>query len=383
MPPFGSTTARRVSPGRPVLARLSPDSSRRGYHVSVRSSLISRSPAEIRVGVIGTGHIARQVHLPVLTSMPGVRVEWVADANAASAASVARAFKLRAISLPLSSGAESDCDVALVASPVGTRGPYLQHLASRGIAAFVEKPFARTVDEHRAFASLFPASRIGCGFMRRAYDSSKTLRRILTGGWLGEPTRIVVREGGRTRGSGTDRSYFDDEGSSGGILLELGCHALDLAMHLTGTTHHRIIRQRFLFDGPPDRVAEGEVLLFRNASEDSASLPLEFRFSWLDEMDSAMEFHFPTARLLVGDRPESVVRLTGPAAGGDRIDLPDSEVSLLPGGLGATTTNQAFYLEWRDFLDGLAAARASTFSAESALPVTALVEDLYRLGRGA
>jgi hypothetical protein len=47
------------------------------------------------------------------------------------------------------------------------------------------------------------------------------------------------------------------------------------------------------------------------------------------------------------------------------------------------TTNQAFYLEWKDFLDGLSGERPSAFSAESALPVTALIADLYRLGRGA
>jgi predicted dehydrogenase len=351
----------------------------------VKSSLAKERGGGIRIGVIGTGHIARQVHLPVLTSMPGVRVEWVADANAASAASVARAFKLRSIAPPLSANAESDCDVVLIASPVSTRRPYLEHFASRGIAAFVEKPFARTVDEHRAFASLFPANRIGCGFMRRAYDSTMTVRRILAAGWLGRPTRIVVRDGGRAGGSGTDQSYFDDERSGGGILLELGCHTLDLAMQLTGATRHRIVHQRFLFDGPPDRVADGEVLLFNDEGEDPAPLPLEFHFSWIDDMDGGIEFHFPSARLLVGNRPESVVRLTGPGAdaGENRSDLPVFQVRLEPSGLGATTTNQAFFLEWRDFLDGLAGERSSAFSAESMLPVTALIEDLYRQGRGA
>jgi hypothetical protein len=57
--------------------------------------------------------------------------------------------------------------------------------------------------------------------------------------------------------------------------------------------------------------------------------------------------------------------------------------SLEPGGIGARTLNQAFYLEWRGFLDGLAAEGTSTFAAETTLPVTALIADLYRLGRGA
>jgi predicted dehydrogenase len=332
--------------------------------------------------VIGTGQIARQVHLPVLTSMPGVRVVWVADANAATAASVARAFGLRSIPLPLSATSEPDCDVALVASPVGTRRPYLEYLAGRGIAAFAEKPFARTVQEHRAFASPFPASRIGCGLMRRAYDSTRTVSRILADGWLGRPTRIVVREGGRTRGSGTDRSYFDDERLGGGILLELGCHALDVAMHVTGSTRHRVLRQNILFDGSPDRVAEGEVLLLNDKDDDETPLPLEFRFSWLDEIDCAIEFHFTCATLTVGNRPGSVVRLSGPADGDKNGDPRRFDVGLEPSNLGATTTSQAFYLEWREFLDGLDRETPSTFSAASSLPVTALIADLYSMARG-
>jgi predicted dehydrogenase len=356
---------------------------RDGYDVRVSSTMTRRPTGEYRIGVIGTGSIARLVHLPVLTSMPGVRVAWVADVDTASAASVARAFKIRSIALPLSADAESDCDVALIASPVGTRGPYLEDLSRRGIAAFVEKPFARTVDEHHAFASLFPAHRIGCGFMRRTFDATMTVRRILAEGWLGRPTRIVVSEGGRIRWRGTDRSYVDDARLGGGVLLELGCHALDFAMHVTGATRYRIVRQHLIFDGSPDRVAEGEVLLFDDSGNDQAPIPLEFHFSWIDEMDCFAEFHFPSARLLLGVKPESVVRLTGPAPATVGTSVADAEFSLQPGGVGATTLNQAFYLEWRDFLDGLDGERPSAFSAETTLPVTALIADLYRQGRGA
>jgi len=75
--------------------------------------------------------------------------------------------------------------------------------------------------------------------------------------------------------------------------------------------------------------------------------------------------------------------LTGPAATQARRELADPEFSFEPTGLGASTINQAFFLEWREFLDGLAENRPSVFSAESSLPVTALIADLYRLGRGA
>lgn len=333
--------------------------------------MIEQPPGTTRIGVIGTGNIARQIHLPVLTSMPGIRVAWVADANPASAQAVARAFDLSARPLPLDAGHDPDCDAVLIASPVGTRRPYLEYAAARGLAAFVEKPFARSVAEHRAFASLFPPGRVGCGFMRRTYDASLILGRILDEGWLGRPTRIVIREGGRGAGSGTDASYFDSAGLGGGILLELGCHAIDLVLQLTHTTRWDVIRRMFRFDGSPDRTAEGEVRLL---PEGAGPIALDYRFSWVDDLPCTTEFHFPSARLTVGNKPDSPVRLAGRGA---------AEFPLQPTGRGAVSWNQAFALEWRDFLDGLGEARGSSFDAASALPVTALIEELYDGARGA
>ena len=43
---------------------------------------------------------------------------------------------------------------------------------------------------------------------------------------------------------------------------------------------------------------------------------------------------------------------------------------------GATTANQAFFLEWQAFLDGVQAQAESMVSAASALPTNALVEEI-------
>jgi hypothetical protein len=70
------------------------------------------------------------------------------------------------------------------------------------------------------------------------------------------------------------------------------------------------------------------------------------------------------AEVLVGhpERPAQALRLLSPAQG-------------------ARTPNQAFYLEWRAFLDGLAGQRESAISANSAYLTTALVESLHEQGR--
>src|SRR5439155_1742304 len=108
------------------------------------------------VGIVGAGLITRQAHLPVLRNMPNVRIAWITDANDGAARAVARAFGLLQIVLPSGPAELPDCDVVLLAIPVGARQPYFEALARRRIAVFSEKPFALSYPQHKSIAELFP-----------------------------------------------------------------------------------------------------------------------------------------------------------------------------------------------------------------------------------
>src|SRR5205807_335883 len=118
----------------------------------------------LSVGVVGAGTIAREVHLPVLSAMPKVRIAWVADRDDVRARALARAFRLPAVSLPPCPSELPPCQAVLLAIPVGARGGYYQALAARGTAVFAEKPFALTATDHQQFLSLFPPHAIACGY---------------------------------------------------------------------------------------------------------------------------------------------------------------------------------------------------------------------------
>ena len=327
------------------------------------------------IGVIGAGTISRSVHLPVLTAMSAARVAWVADASDGQASAVAAAFGVPHAPIADLERVLGACDAVLLAIPVGVRAAYLQQLSRHGVAVLVEKPFARSVEEFDANLALFPAHRIACGFMRRTYSSTLQMLTILQEGWFGRPTRVRIAEGGRTTRTGADRSYFDDPAAGGGgILLELGCHALDQVLFLLGTADHEIVSQHMLLDGHADRKAEGEVLLYPEPARGGQPVVLEYVFSWLDVQENTIEFEFPTARVRFGTRPDAPVLISGR----------DSAAAGLPLQLaarGATTTNQAFYMEWRWLLEGLASGVPSPVAAHTCRPVTALVETLYAAAR--
>ena len=329
-----------------------------------------------RIGIVGSGVIARTIHLPVLRSMPDVQVGFVADADDARAAAVAAAFGVPHAPIGDIAAVAGQCDAILLAIPVGVRQTYLDLFARLGVAVLVEKPFARTVAEHDGIVAQFSAHKIACGFMRRTYASTGQVRRILDEGWLGRPQRIRISEGGRTTKTGADTSYFDDpKAGGGGILLELGCHALDLVLHLTRAAGYEIVSQSMLLDGHADRKAEARVLLYPEAGRGGAPIELEYVFSWLDAQTNDVEIEFEAARLRFGTAPASPVVLSGRSSGAEGAQL-------VPPAGGAVTSNQAFYLEWRWLLDGLATGVPSPVAAATCRQVTALVEDLYKRARG-
>ena len=358
-------------------ADLRPDADR---HVD--STAVSEAQSDPRasamaktfsVGIVGAGAISRQSHLPVLTTMPQVRVAWIVDSDPVRARSLARAYRIPAAKLPSSPSDLSGCEVALLAIPVGVRDSYLDAFARLGIGVLVEKPFARTLQAHREILAAYPPHLLACGFIRRTYASTCLFRRIVKEEWFGPLMKIRAREGSRTGATRTDRSFFDQPmATGGGVLAEGGCHALDQALYITGAAGYDILESRMIFDGSVDRKAEGRVRL---ALEGSGRVAVEYCFSWLDQQPNTLELEFGSVRLVTGTSPDSSVVIEGLRA------AEVAEVTHLAPSQGARTSSQAFRLHWQEFFSGIEEGTESKVSAASCLSTTAIVEDLYLKAR--
>jgi predicted dehydrogenase len=279
--------------------------------------------------------------------MPGVHVAWLADASEERARSAAEAFRVPWAALPANPAGLPPCDVVLLAIPLLPRAAYHEALAARGTAVFAEKPFALNANDHLRFMDLFPLERVGCGYMRRKFAGSILLKRAITEEWFGPLRRIRIAEGGRATKTGVDQSFQDLEvAAGGGILINLGCHQLDLAFHVTGATEYEIRSRRVVFDGATDRKAEGTIILKYVRGTSAAMCELEFCCSWLDRQDNRIEVEFEHAALII---PTTVDGAATVRPVGDQR----AYATLTTTERGARTINQAFYLEWVDFLEGL------------------------------
>ena len=327
------------------------------------------------MGVVGAGAIARKLHIPVLQNMPGVRLGWLSDRDPARARQVGDAYGVT----PVAANAPADLpptDVVLLAIPMEARASYLNAFASRGMAVFCEKPFAADSQEHGRLIELYDAHRLACGYMRRFYASTLTMSHILEEGWFGKLLRVKVAEGGRSRGSGAEGSFLDSAqpSFSHGVLTDLGSHSIDLALYLTRAKAFRVDECSMVLDGPVDRRVSARVALFRDAESAGHLVELDYCVSWLDSQPDRLELQFERATVFCGLGPDADVFVGDPErpARAFRVSAPLA---------GARTVNQAFYLEWRSFLEGVASGAESSISARSAYRTTSLVESLHDHGR--
>ncbi len=329
----------------------------------------------LSVGVIGAGDIARKVHLPVLLSIPNIRVNWIFDASSERTRSVAKAYGINAVE-PCEASALPPCDTALIAIPIGVRESYYDTFASRGTAVFAEKPFAVSCAEHRRLVSRFEPYRLACGYMRRFYASTRMLREIIRSKPFGPLRAMTISEGNRSTGSRVDRSYLDDssQSASGGILSELGCHSLDVALFITGAQSYETTACQFVFDGNVDRKITATIRFHDSRYLPDSGVVLNYCVSWLDRQNNVIILEFENCRVWAEIAPGGEVRMGDPSR-------PSEGILLVPPSQGAKTANQAFYLQWQSFFEGVRSGSESDISARSALPVSTLIEDLYARGR--
>jgi hypothetical protein len=130
-----------------------------------------------------------------------------------------------------------------------------------------------------------------------------------------------------------------------------------------------ILSREIQRDGAVDRHVSAEVHLSSAASPDCAPIALNYGVSWLERQSNRICLEFEHSRVWSELSASSGVHIGDPLRPSECISLVD------PAG-GASTFNQAFYLQWCDFLAGLRTQTEAVVSARSAIATTSLVERL-------
>jgi len=192
----------------------------------------------VRVAVAGYGLAGRVFHAPLVAATPGLELAYVVTGNVGRRAE-AEADHPGVVVLPAADDlfARDDWGLLVVATTNDAHVPLGLEAVARGRAVVVDKPMALTSHEAQRLVDAASAAGVALTvFQNRRWDSDQlTLRALIAEGRLGDVLRYESRfERWRPQPRpGSWREALPPE-QGGGLLLDLGSHLVDQALHLFG-----------------------------------------------------------------------------------------------------------------------------------------------------
>lgn len=232
-------------------------------------------------------------------------------------------------------------DAAIVCVPNKFHEPYATECMARDIDVLVEKPLAHTTESAERIVETADMANVTCmvGFNNRYAMDAVDLRRKIESSELGRVTHV---EANYVRRDHVPRGWFTDpEISGGGVLLDLGVHVIDLALHLLG-------RPTVL-----DTHGEAHSLHPSSPVDDMAHVSID-----------------------TADTPASISINTGWGVGGEDFEVTvygSDGVESFELLTGEVDTHQIEQRDWLDQID-----RGDEGNVREALAVQRIVDDVYR-----
>lgn len=194
---------------------------------------ITGSDTQVKVAVVGCGRAA-QTHLQAISAIEEASLVAVADVNPITAESVSHQFACRFYTDHWKMLDEEELDIICVCTPPVSHSQISIDALSRGVHVLCEKPFAidlegarrmvEAADKHGVFITM--ASKY------RFVDDIVKAKGIIESGILGDVVLCEITFCSRV--DMQNRWPSNPEVSGGGVLIDNGTHAVDLARYLVG-----------------------------------------------------------------------------------------------------------------------------------------------------
>ena len=192
--------------------------------------------APLSVVVVGYGFGGRVFHAPLVAVTPGLSLDAIVTGDPDRRAQAEHDHPGVAVYATAQEAWAAGHDLAAISTANVTHVPFATDALAAGMHVVLDKPLAATADEVGVLAQrAVAAHRLLVPFQNRRWDSDiRTARRIADSGALGTvhrfesrltKMRVVPKAGWRGSASPEDM---------GGMLYDLGIHAVDQALQLMG-----------------------------------------------------------------------------------------------------------------------------------------------------
>ncbi|MEP6660190.1 MAG: Gfo/Idh/MocA family oxidoreductase [Acidimicrobiales bacterium] len=228
----------------------------------------------LRAGVIGAAFAGR-LHAESLIATGRVEVAGVVSAGPASSAAFARDFHCAAYPDLDTLLAAERLDLVTIAVPNRFHLPATLAAAAAGVHVICEKPLAMNLAEADTMLDACRDAGVLLLYGEQLCFAPRyqRVRELIQSGTLGT---VVQMQHWERHGGPHARWFHDPTQSGGGVLLDMGCHGIEVA--------------RWLLDKPPVATVHARLGIFKHSSgnvDDHALVTMQFQTGALAVIDSS------------------------------------------------------------------------------------------------
>ncbi|MGD0158834.1 MAG: Gfo/Idh/MocA family oxidoreductase [Candidatus Bathyarchaeia archaeon] len=185
----------------------------------------------LRVGVVGLGKMGL-VHSSILSVLPNAEVTILCEKSGMLRRFFSKIFRRVPVVDDVSMFSDQNLDAVFVTTPINSHFPVAHAVYSDKLASnlFVEKTLASSFgDSQELCARAREAGGINMvGYLRRFYVTFKKAKSLLDESTIGELSTF------KAYAFSSDFVGNEKDGEFGGVLSDLGCYAMDLALWFFG-----------------------------------------------------------------------------------------------------------------------------------------------------
>jgi predicted dehydrogenase len=192
-----------------------------------------RPDPAFRVGIVGTGFIARQAHIPAWNALPGARVTALCDIDPESLEAAGREAPGAARFADYRALLEADVDAVAICTSNAAHFPVALAALLAGKHVLCEKPLGISAAEAGSLGEVADARGLVLMAQHQLRFAGPALaaRACVRAGKVGTVHHARARALRRDRVP-TSPGLIERDLAGGGAVLDLGVHALDLALWL-------------------------------------------------------------------------------------------------------------------------------------------------------
>lgn len=194
-------------------------------------------PSACRVGILGCGRAAVELHLPALRRLPRVSVVALADPDRKALDAAAERFGISSCHADIVGLLEAGVDIVAICAPAAQHVAAALPVIASGKHLLVEKPLAsdRGGCERLIEAAARSTSCVTVGFNLRCHRLVQQARALIAAGKLGPIQAVSSTWTSAIRRRRTLPAWRNARASGGGALFEIAVHHFDLWRYLLAT----------------------------------------------------------------------------------------------------------------------------------------------------